>query len=155
MYTYELGIKRNVKVVGFLKFDWSEQKLSKLSDAIEKMVTKIKKPEKTETEKEKAASEAPAGKVYLKALPLRALEDIDLIKREVKSGNILILKVSPLARKSIDDVKLAVSELLEFTQSVGGDIARLGEERVVITPSFIKIWREKAVASKGALPTAV
>jgi len=64
------------------------------------------------------------------------------------------LKVSPLAKKSIDDVKRAVSELLEFTQHVGGDIARLGEERVVITPSFITIWREKTAAPKGALPTA-
>jgi len=129
--------------------------LPKLSDAVGKMVTKIRKTEKTETEKEKAVSEVPTGKVYLKALPLRALEDVEAIKREVKSGNILILKVSPLARKSIEDVKQAVSELLEFTQSVGGDIARLGEERVVITPSFIKIWREKTVTSQGALPTAV
>jgi SepF-like predicted cell division protein (DUF552 family) len=43
---------------------------------------------------------------------------------------------------------------MEFTQSVGGDIARLGEERVVITPAFIRIWREKATAAGGALPTA-
>lgn len=129
--------------------------MSKLGNAIGKMVTKIKKTETTEAEKENAVSEVPSGKVYLKALPLRALEDVDVIKREVKSGNILILKVSPLARKSIDDVKRAVSELLEFTQSVGGDIARLGEERVVITPSFVRIWREKTVTPRGAVPTAV
>jgi SepF-like predicted cell division protein (DUF552 family) len=77
-----------------------------------------------------------------------------VIKREVKSGNILILRVGPLARKSVEDVKRAVSELYEFTQLVGGDIARLGEERVVITPSFIRIWREKNVASKQEMPTA-
>jgi SepF-like predicted cell division protein (DUF552 family) len=34
------------------------------------------------------------------------------------------------------------------------DIARLGEERVVITPAPIKIWREKVVAPDSALPTA-
>jgi hypothetical protein len=93
-------------------------------------------------------------KVYLKALPLRDLEDIEMIKQEVKSGNILILKVSPLAKKSLDDVKEAVSQLIEFTQSVGGDIARLGEERVVITPSFIRIWREKTTNPTEAVPTA-
>ncbi|HKZ94931.1 MAG TPA: cell division protein SepF [Candidatus Bathyarchaeia archaeon] len=97
---------------------------------------------------------APAEKVYLKALPLRDLEDVEMIKQEVKLGNVLILKVSPLAKKSIDDVKMAVSQLMEFTQSVGGDIARLGEERVVITPSFIRIWREKTATAGGALPTA-
>jgi len=119
-------------------------------------LSKIKKTEKeAETEAEaQTAQVSPPSQVYLKALPLRDLGDVDMVKREVKEGNILILKVSPLAKKSIDDVKKAVSELLEFTQLVGGDIARLGEERVVITPSFIRIWREKTVASKGALPTA-
>jgi len=97
---------------------------------------------------------AHPDRIYLKALPLRDLGDVDAIKQEVKSGNILILKISPLAKKSIDDVKRAVNELLEFTQFVGGDMARLGEERVVITPSFIRIWREKATALKGTLPTA-
>jgi len=125
--------------------------LPKMGNPLGKVMTKIKKTEKTEAPTAEVSS---PGKVYLKALPLRDLEDVDVVKREVKSGNILILKVSPLAKKSIDDVKRAVSELLEFTQVVGGDIARLGEERVVITPSSVRIWREKTVTSKSALPTA-
>jgi len=127
--------------------------LPRMGNPIGKVMTKMKKTEKTEAETQ-PVQVSPPDKVYLKALPLRDLEDVDLIKQEVKSGNILILKVSPLAKKSVDDVKKAVSELLEFTQLVGGDIARLGEERVVITPSFIRIWREKTVTPKGALPTA-
>jgi len=125
--------------------------LPRMGNPIGKVMTKIKKTEKAEAQ---VAQVSPPDKVYLKALPLRDLEDVDVVKREVKSGNILILKVSPLAKKSIDDVKRAVSELLEFTQLVGGDIARLGEERVVITPSSVRIWREKTVTPKGALPTA-
>jgi SepF-like predicted cell division protein (DUF552 family) len=113
-----------------------------------------KTPEKTVPAAEITVQANPPSKVYLKALPLRALEDVDIVKREVQSGNVLILKVSPLARKSVDDVKQAVSELVEFTQTVGGDIARLGEERVVITPAPIRIWREKVVAPNDALPTA-
>ena len=128
--------------------------MAKMGNPIGKVMTKIKKTEKGAEAEAQGAQVSPPSKVYLKALPLRDLEDVDMVKREVKSGNILILKVSPLAKKSIDDVKKAVSELLEFTQLVGGDIARLGEERVVITPSFIKIWREKTTATTGALPTA-
>jgi len=131
--------------------------LPKMGNPIGKMITKIKKTEKTETKEQRAQAEeqvSPPSKVYLKALPLRNLEDVDTIKREVKSGNILILKISPLARKSVDDVKKAVDQLLEFTQHMGGDIARLGEERVVITPSSVAIWREKTIGPKGALPTA-
>ena len=137
--------------------------MPKMGNPFGKVMTKIKKTEKAQTQTEAQAAPAQteqtapsssAGKVYLKALPLRDLEDVDAIKREVNEGNVVILKVSPLARKSVDDVKRAVSELLEFSQSVGGDIARLGEERVVITPSSIRIWREKTVAPKESLPTA-
>ena len=92
-------------------------------------------------------------KAALKALPLRILADVELIKHELKLGNIIILKITPLARKSIEDVKNAVDELSAFTKSIGGDIASLGEERVVIVPDFIKIWRPETIVSKKA-PTA-
>lgn len=129
--------------------------MSKLGNPFGRVVSRIRKTEKpANQEAQRSSTPAHPDKVYLKALPLRTLEDVNMIKEEVKSGNILILKVSPLAKKSVDEVKQAVSELLEFTQGVGGDIARLGEERVVITPSFIRIWREKATAPSGALPTA-
>jgi SepF-like predicted cell division protein (DUF552 family) len=99
--------------------------------------------------------EAPS-KTYLKAMPLRELSDIENIKSEVKNGNIIILRVTPLASKSIEDVKTAVNDLYEFADSIGGDIARLGEERVVICPKTIRIWREKSPApvSSGPLPTS-
>jgi SepF-like predicted cell division protein (DUF552 family) len=87
-------------------------------------------------------------KNYLKAFVLHSLQDLDKIESEVESGNIMIVRVSPLAKKSVEDVKLAVGKLNRFTEKIGGDIARLGEERIVITPSFIRIWRKK---SNGAV----
>jgi len=92
-------------------------------------------------------------KSYLKAMPLRTLADVEVIKHELKLGNILILKITPLARKSVENVKKAVDELSGFTESIGGDIASLGEERVVIVPKSFRIWRPETVASKKA-PTA-
>lgn len=109
---------------------------------------------KSEISKTGEVSENQSSKIYLKAIPLRKLSDLDLIKREVKSGTILIVKVSPLANKSIEDIKKAINELCEFVKTVDGDIARLGEERIVITPSGVRIWREKPVASQEQVPTA-
>lgn len=103
---------------------------------------------------ETVEKQEPAAKTYLKAMPLRDLADLENIKFEVKSGNILILKITPLANKSIQDVSKAVDELYQFTESIGGDIARLGEERIVVCPPKIKIWREKSSAPNGPLPTA-
>jgi len=94
------------------------------------------------------------SKTYLKAMPLKDVSDVENVKNEIKNGNIIILRVTPLANKSIDDVKNAVNELYQFSESIGGDIARLGEERVVICPKNIRIWREKTPASNEPLPTA-
>jgi hypothetical protein len=144
--------------------------LPRLRKKIEKLFGKsAKTSEAEEPEKEpEAVSKTPAGpppssvpalttslppKVYFKAMPLRELEDLDVIKREVELGNILVIRVTPLAKKSIEDVKRAVDELSEFVQSVEGDIARLGEERVVVTPSFVRIWR-RSTASEAEVPTA-
>jgi len=96
----------------------------------------------------------PTGKTYLKAIPLKDLTDVQKVKDEVNNGNIIILRVSPLASKSIDDVKTAVDDLFKFSESTGGDIARLGEERIVICPKNIRIWREKTPAATEDLPTA-
>jgi len=103
------------------------------------------------SEQKQEAIEAPS-KTYLKAMPLRELSDLENIKSEVKNGNIIILRVTPLASKNIEDVKKAVNELYQFAESIGGDIARLGEERVVICPKSIRIWREKTPAPVPSEP---
>jgi len=91
--------------------------------------------------------EKEGKEIYVKAFKLRSLEDLDRVKAELKSGNILIVRFTPLAEKSIEDVKAAISELQDFVLSVNGDIARLGEDRIVVTPKTIKIWREKTTIS--------
>jgi SepF-like predicted cell division protein (DUF552 family) len=111
----------------------------------------FRKPKKVEKENE---AKPPDAKSYLKAMPLRDLSDLETIKNEVKSGNIVILRIVPLASKSIDDVRQAINDLSTFAETIGGDIARLGEERVVICPPNIRIWRERTSVSSEPIPTA-
>jgi SepF-like predicted cell division protein (DUF552 family) len=115
---------------------------------------KSKKEEDEKTVSTPSEDKEVMDKTYLRAMPLRDLADLDAIKNEVKNGNVLILRITPLASKSIEDVKRAVNELYEFAESIGGDIARLGEERVVICPQNIRIWREKRQVTDSPLPTA-
>jgi SepF-like predicted cell division protein (DUF552 family) len=84
--------------------------------------------------------------VYLKAFPLNSKEDIRKIKEDVSRKSIVILKISPLAQKNLEELKSSVEELYEFATTIGGDIARLGEERIVITPPGVKIWRGSSVS---------
>ncbi len=125
-----------------------------LGKTIERMIGKIKKAGARETPMTSPSDSAVVAaslvprKVYLKSLALSSLDDLGKVKDEVKSGNIMIVRVNLLAEKSADDVNRAVSELSEFTGQIGGDIARLGEERVIVTPSFVRVWRENAEADR-------
>jgi SepF-like predicted cell division protein (DUF552 family) len=79
--------------------------------------------------------------IYLKTVTLRDMSNIPDIKDDLKKHMILILRVTPLAQKDVEELRKSIDELYSFVQSMGGDIARLGEERVVITPPGVKIWR--------------
>lgn len=82
------------------------------------------------------------NKIYLKALSIQETSDVDSVRTELEAGNIVIARITPLARKSVDDARQVVDELCAFIKELGGDIARLGEERLVITPPSIRIWRK-------------
>jgi len=93
---------------------------------------------------EKGAAEGKGQarpQIYLKAYPLHSLDEIPKVKKELSEHMILILRVTPLAQKSVEELKKAVEELYGYVVSIGGDIARLGEERIVITPPGVRIWR--------------
>ena len=79
--------------------------------------------------------------IYLKAITLRDMSDVASIKNDAKKQTIVILRVTPLAQKDVEGLRKAIDELYVYVQSIGGDIARLGEERVVLTPPGVKIWR--------------
>jgi SepF-like predicted cell division protein (DUF552 family) len=81
--------------------------------------------------------------IYVKAYPLRDPTDVPRIKAEIIEGNILIVKITPIAKRSVEETKSAISELVDFIKSIQGDIARLGEERIVMTPPTVKVWRGK------------
>ena len=78
---------------------------------------------------------------YLKAITIRDSSDVHLIKEDIKKGIILILRVTPLAQKDVDQLRKVVEELYSIAKTADADIARLGEERIIVTPSSIKIWK--------------
>ncbi|MEM0029445.1 MAG: cell division protein SepF [Candidatus Nitrosocaldus sp.] len=79
--------------------------------------------------------------LYLKTVTLRDTDDLDVILDDIRNNNILIIRVTPLAQESVEDLKMVVEEIYKFVRSINGDIARLGEERLVITPPGVKIWK--------------
>ncbi len=78
---------------------------------------------------------------YLKAITIRDPSDIHSIKEDIKKGMILILRVTPLAHKDVDKLRKVVEELYTIAKNSDADIARLGEERIIVTPTGVKIWK--------------
>ena len=78
---------------------------------------------------------------YLKAITIRDVSDIHSIREDIKKEMILILRVTPLAQKDVDQLRKVVEELYSVAKAAGADIARLGEERIIVAPSGIKIWK--------------
>ena len=82
--------------------------------------------------------EAPT---YLKAITIRDPSDVHSIKEKNKKGLILILRVTPLAQKDVEQLRKVVEELYTIAKNSDADIARLGEERIIVAPSNVKIWK--------------
>jgi SepF-like predicted cell division protein (DUF552 family) len=78
---------------------------------------------------------------YLKAITIRDPSDVHSIKEDIKKNMILILRVTPLAQKNVEELRKVVEDLYAIAKSSDADIARLGEERIIIAPSSVKIWK--------------
>lgn len=78
---------------------------------------------------------------YLKALTIRDISDVHSIKEDIKKDMILILRVTPLAQKDVAELRKAIEMLYSVAKSENAEIARLGEERIIVAPSTIKIWK--------------
>lgn len=79
--------------------------------------------------------------IYLKAITLRELDDVYSLKNDIQNKIILILRITPLAQKNIDGLRKAIDELYSFIKNFDGDMVRLGDERIIITPPNVNIWR--------------
>jgi len=78
---------------------------------------------------------------YIKAITIRDSSDIHTITEDIKKGMVLILRVTPLAQKDVKMLRKMVEELYVIARDSNADIARLGEERIIVTPPNVKIWK--------------
>ncbi len=86
----------------------------------------------------------PPAKMYVKKIPLRNEGDYDLIVKELKENNIVIIDTRPLIKQPrrlksiIDNIKVNVDK-------INGDIAALNKEgsALIATPTGIKIVKSR------------
>ncbi len=78
---------------------------------------------------------------WVKSIPLESVNDVQGITGEVRNGNIVLVDIGSMHRKNKVKLRQCVSELKGTINDLNGDIARLSEERVLLTPAGVKIKR--------------
>ena len=79
---------------------------------------------------------------YVKPVALESEADIKVIEDELKQRNIILLNMAPMARNAAK-LKMIIGDLKEYINKINGDIARIDNDKILLTPSKIKIVKSK------------
>ncbi len=85
--------------------------------------------------------ETPSGKVPIKVDRLDDFSDTDRIQKQIRDGNVVLVKIKSLRGKDISELKRAIEKLRKTCIAINGDIAGIDEDWVIITPSFAHVVR--------------
>ncbi len=80
---------------------------------------------------------------YVKPMVLSVPEDVDLVVNEMRMGNIVLLNIGDLSKRNAIKLKEYVGRIKQYVMELDGDIARISADRVLITPSKVKIMKRQ------------
>ena len=80
---------------------------------------------------------------FVKPMDLVVDSDVEAIINEAKQGNIVLMNISDLAKRNALKLKELIGVIKVEIKAVDGDIARISQGRVLITPSKVKIIKKK------------
>lgn len=86
------------------------------------------------------------AKMNIKVAELHRYEDLGDLTSQVYSGNILILDFTPIAKDTLT-LRRITNELRAVSKDVGGDLAGVSRNLLIVTPEGVRIDRTKI---KGA-----
>ncbi|KAF5415440.1 MAG: hypothetical protein C5S48_05880 [Candidatus Methanogaster sp.] len=90
---------------------------------------------------EEVIEDAPA-ETYIRVAELSNLDGIPDLRKEIYDGNIVIVDISLIKRDKMI-LERALRDLRDVVSDVHGDIAGLGEDMVITTPTGIMIDRTR------------
>ncbi len=79
---------------------------------------------------------------YVKPIALQNDSDVKVVQDELTQKNIVLLNFSPIMRNPTK-LKAIVTELKAFASGINGDIARIDEDKILLTPSNVKIVKKR------------
>ena len=80
---------------------------------------------------------------FVKPMDLVVDSDVEAIVNEAKQGNLVLMNISDLAKRNSLKLKELIGIIKADVKAIDGDIARISQGRVLITPSKVKIIKKK------------
>ncbi|MBU2099888.1 cell division protein SepF [Candidatus Micrarchaeota archaeon] len=80
---------------------------------------------------------------YVKPISLTGAEDTAMVSDELRKGNIILLNIGDLSKRNAIKLRELVSSIKNTVEEINGDIARISNERILVTPSKVKIIKRK------------
>ncbi|MCL5122800.1 MAG: cell division protein SepF [Candidatus Marsarchaeota archaeon] len=85
---------------------------------------------------------------YIKPLTLQQESDIQTIENELQKKNIILLNVSELAKRP-NTLKGLVDTIREYINKINGDIAKIDEDKIILSPAKVKIIKSKKSSNQA------
>jgi len=83
-------------------------------------------------------------KVYVRVFVLKDVSDVKAVVDTLREGNyIVFVDVRRLRDKEIVELKKVVNRIKKTVEAMNGDIISVGNEWIIATPSFVRIYRRK------------
>ncbi|MBN1940955.1 MAG: cell division protein SepF [Candidatus Diapherotrites archaeon] len=80
---------------------------------------------------------------YVKPVSLNTPEDVNVVLNEAKAGNVVLLNIGGLNKRNVLKLKELITQIRTGVEQINGDIARISQDRVLVTPSKVKIVKSK------------
>lgn len=80
--------------------------------------------------------------MYIKVAELQRYEDLKEFTNYIYNGNILILDFAAIANDEFA-MRRVSTELKQLTRDINGDIAAMGKNFLIVTPTGVKVDRRK------------
>lgn len=82
------------------------------------------------------------GTTYIKVAEITGINEIPEIRRQIYEGNIVIADIAYIKHDKLQFERV-LKDLRLLAEDVNGDIVGLGEDYIIITPTGIKVDRNK------------
>ncbi len=93
------------------------------------------------------------ARVVVRPFVVEDFADIKPALDAVREGyTVALLNIKPLKEKDLVELKRAVSKLKKTCEALEGDIAGIGDDWIVVTPSFATVYRAGQTPEVPSVP---